>query len=169
VLSILFSITGNPNRTLSFLIPDSITPWVYVSPQSMWRHAGHIENVLREVPPDASVTATTYIVPHLSSRREIVRFPESLQVVNDQRQTLDVTYAIADLEMMRRYQKAFGGDRGDLVRAVGQIDRVLKEGSYGILKVEDGVILMKHQVPSTAEASQQWQVFRQSVKDLGIL
>ncbi len=169
VLSILITITANPNRTLSFLIPDSITPWVYVSPQSLWRHAGHIEKVLQEIPADASVTATTYLVPHLSSRREIVRFPESLQVTNDQRQTLNVTYVVADLEMMRRYQPAFGGDRGDLVRSVGVIDQVLKEGSYGILKVEDGVILMKRQTPSRAEASQQWQVFRQSVEALGIL
>jgi hypothetical protein len=95
-LSVILSLTSNPNRTLSFMIPDAIDPWVYVSLPQRWQHSAVIHSFLPEIPADASVAATTYIVPHLSSRREILRFPD-LVLRNDRREVVQTEYAIADL------------------------------------------------------------------------
>ena len=74
-LSTFFTITSNPSDTLYFLIPTSIKPWVYVSAPEQWQHSAKIRSLLAKIPDDASVSATTFIIPHLSSRREAIRLP----------------------------------------------------------------------------------------------
>ena len=41
----IFTITSNPNRTLSFVIPDAINPTVYVPLPRQWEHAAEIRQV----------------------------------------------------------------------------------------------------------------------------
>ncbi len=159
-LSLFFTLTSNPNQTLSFLIPDAINPTVYVSLPEQWRHAAQAQQILRQIPPEASVSATTYLVPHLSNRRELVRFPMSLQVRNDAQAIVNVDYAAVDLWRFRRYAPAFQGDRGDLTRSIQLIDQALGDGSYGLTAWADGVLLLQHQAPSNPEALAYWDPFR---------
>ena len=37
-LSCLFTVTANPNQSLSWMIPDSIQPWIYRNPLAQFRH-----------------------------------------------------------------------------------------------------------------------------------
>lgn len=161
-LSLLFTVTSNPNRTLSFLIPDSIDPFVYVSLPQQWSHAAHAQAMLAQIPPDASVSATTYLIPHLSSRRALVRFP-TLQFHNDDRQTIDVDWAIVDLWQLQQYQAAFAADRELLKVSVRSITRLVRQKQYGVVGFEDGVIVLQKGAVSEPIARTAWLNFRQQL------
>jgi len=161
-LSLVLTVAFNPNRTLYFLIPDSIQPWVYVSLPQQWQHVNQMRSLLAQIPPDASVSATTYLVPHLSSRREIIRWP-ALQLRNDAREVVQVDYIIADLWQLQQYQVAFKHDRRLLQDSVKFIDQLFRQGEYGIVGFQDGAILMQKKVTSVPEATAAWLAFRQEI------
>lgn len=161
-LSLLLSVTSNPNRTLSFIIPDSIDPWVSVPLVEQWQHAAEIRQVLPLIPADASVSATMYVMPQLSSRREIVHFPR-LNLRNDARAEVMVDYAIADLWQLYRYQPAFESDRTKLRLGVRLINRLLKQQTYGLIAIADGVVVLKRRATSSASALEQWQAFKVAI------
>jgi len=164
-ISLLFTFTANPNRTLYFLIPDSIQPWVYVPLARQWEHVGQMRSLLNQIPPNASVSATTYIVPHLSGRREIVRLP-ALQLRNDAREVVNVEFVIADLWHLQQYQVAFKHDRWLLQDNVTLIDQLFSKGEYGIVGFQDGVILMHKGVTSIPEVTASWLTFHRELEPL---
>lgn len=161
-LSLFFTFTSNPNRTFYFVIPDSIKPLVYVSLPQQWQHVNQMRPLLAQIPPDASVSATTYIVPHLSSRREILRLP-ALELRNDAKEVIKVDYAIADLWQLQKYQAAFKSDRSLLKDLTPLIDQLINNGEYGIIGFEDGVILLKKAASSDTQAKAAWLQFRQQL------
>ncbi|MCA1991469.1 MAG: DUF2079 domain-containing protein [Coleofasciculus sp. S288] len=164
-LSLFFSLASSPNRTFYFLLPDSYQPLVYVPLTEQWSRVGPIRSLLAQIPPTASVSATTYLVPHLSGRREIIRFP-ALQLRNDNQQVINVDYAIADLWQLQRYQVAFKGDRADLLAMVPVIDHVSSNGEYGITEFKEGVILMQKDAVSNPEAVAAWLEFKKEIESL---
>ncbi len=163
VLALGFTIAANPNRALSFMIPDSISPWVYISPVRQWQHAQAIRPLLAEIPPTASVAATTHIVPHLSSRREIVRFPD-LHLRNDQGEVILMDYAIADLWQLQQYQVAFKDDRQKLQAMLPAIAQMLAGQDYGLRAVRDGVLFWQRGVPADPQALADWSRWQQDLE-----
>lgn len=161
-LSLFFTFTSNPNRTFSWILPDSVQPWVYVPLTRQWQHASEIRPLLTQIPPDAGVSATTYLVPHLSSRREVLRLP-LWQLHNDAREVVKVEYIIADLWQLQQYQVSFSGDRTDLKAIVPVIDQLSNTEEYGIIGFRDGVILMQKGVVSQPTALAAWKSFRQKI------
>lgn len=162
-LSLIFTVINNPNRALSFMIPDSIRPWVYVPLSRQWDHASHINNVIRNIPDRVSVSGTTYLIPHLSSRRAIIRLP-SLEIRDDRNQVIRMEYAVADLWQLQQYKKAFKDSLSRLATVLPVLDKILSTGEYGVLQVEDGVVLMQKGVPSNPQALTDWQTLRQEVE-----
>ncbi len=175
-LSFVLMALSNPNRSLSFVVPDSISPRVYVPMVEQWHHAAAIYPLLDQIPGTASVSATTYLVPHLSSRRAIVRFPTSLEVTLDNSPELGspnlapppptsspVDYAMADLWQLDRYQVAFKSDGELLASCLAQVDRALAQG-YGLVGYGEGVVLLKHQSPSNPESLDRFTAFRQGLQ-----
>ncbi|AFZ37611.1 Protein of unknown function DUF2079, membrane [Stanieria cyanosphaera PCC 7437] len=160
VLSLFFTITSNPSRTLSFLIPDSIQPWVYVSLPEQWHRVPQIRSILKQIPPDASVSATTYLIPHLSGRRAIIRLT-GLEFRNDAGNVETVDYIIADLWQLQRYQIAFDEDRVALQTITELIERVTNNQEYGIIDFNQGVILLQKGANSNPDKSAAWQNYRE--------
>lgn len=162
-LSLFFSFTSSSsslNRTFYFLLPDSFDPWVRVSLTEQWHHVSQLRPLLAQIPPDASVSATTYLVPHLSSRREIIRWP-ALQLRNDTREVVNVDYVIADLWQLQQYQVAFDEERQLLQQSIALIDQLSGNREYGIIAFKDGVILMQKAAASDSLATDAWLAFRQ--------
>jgi uncharacterized membrane protein len=158
-LSILFTITSNPSRTLSFLIPDSIQPWLYVSAPEQWQHVPQVRSLLKKIPLNASVSATTYLIPHISSRREIIRLP-GLNFQNDAGIVTTVDYVIADLWQLEKYSTAFDLDR-DLLESINYlIDDLLQTKLYGVVDFNKGVILLQKGVESEQSAIAIWNRYR---------
>ncbi|MFG3817192.1 DUF2079 domain-containing protein [Limnothrix redekei] len=164
-LSLLFSFTSNPHRALYFLIPDSVQPWVYVSLPEQWSHVGHVRKVLAQIPEDASIAATTYLVPPLSSRRAIIRLPWT-EIRRDDQQVYSADYLVADTWHLARYQVAFSKERGELREFVPLVDRTLAQGQYGVQMVEDGVVLLKLNTPSDPAALAAWNQRRSELLPL---
>lgn len=161
-LTLFFSYTSSAsalNRAFYFMLPDSFDPWVHISLPQQWNHVQQMRPLVSQIPPDASVSATTYIIPHLSSRREIIRLPD-LSLRNDQQEVITVDYIIADLWRLQQYQVAFDQERGLLKSLVSLIDQVTAKQEYGIIGFEDGVILLHKGVNSNSDAMGKWLVFQ---------
>jgi uncharacterized membrane protein len=162
ILSLFFTVTANPNRTLSWAIPDSFQPWVYVSPPRQWQHSQAIRSLLAQVPPDASITATDHIVSHVSNRREVLRFPR-IRLINDEEENIRVEYVIADLWYLQQYQPAFADYRESLRRDIEDITR-MSDRRYGMVDFNDGVVLLQLDTESNPTAQAEWETFRQDVE-----
>lgn len=161
-LSLFFTFTLNPIRTWSFILPDSIDPWVYVSPGQQWHHAAQVRSLLQQIPPDASVGATDHLLPHVSSRRAVTRFP-NLLFRNDQDQVKAVDYVIADLWQLAQYQAAFRGDRENLQTWVPIVDQWLETKTYQLIDYEPGVVLLAREGRSDPDALAGWIKFSQQI------
>ncbi len=161
-LSLFFTFTSNPNRTFSFILPDAIDPWVQVPLIRQWQHVSQVRPLLAQIPANASVAATNTIVPILSSRREILRFP-MFELRNDAGEAVKMQYVIADMWQLQQYQAAFRRERGQLQQIVPAIDRMSKSGDYGIVGFEDGAILMRQGAASNSASVAAWTRFRQEL------
>ena len=164
-LSLLFTVGGNPNRSLSWLIPDSIRPWVYSSPLQQWQHGRAARAVLAEVPPQASVAASTPLIPPLALRPVLVRFPDHHQVQDRAGRAFPVDWIAVDLDWMRRYAVAFRKERRALRASLRELDALQKE--YGIRRVEDGVVLLQRGRADDPEALRRWQTLRNALPPEG--
>ncbi|MGF1495473.1 MAG: DUF2079 domain-containing protein [Elainellaceae cyanobacterium] len=164
-LAILFTLTSNPNRALSFAVPDSFTPRVYISAPQQWQHVGTIRSFMKSIPADASVAATTHIVPHLSSRRAIVRFPE-LKLRTDDREEIWVEYVLVDLWQLQQYQAAFADDRRRLQQLLPRLDRLIRQRRYGLVGFEDGVVFLRHNAATDPDALTAWTAYERELAPL---
>ena len=97
-------------------------------------------------------------MPHLSSRREILRFP-LYQLRNDAGEVISVDYILADLWQLKKYGIAFSGDRDALKEITQRIEQLTSNKEYGIIDFRDGVILMKKAVPSEPKAVKNYTLF----------
>jgi uncharacterized membrane protein len=156
VLSVILMLSGNPHRTFSFMIPDSIRPWVFVPLTRQWEHAGHIYNVIRNVPENVSVTTTTHLIPQLSTRRAILRLP-LVEIYNDRQQKVQMEYAIADLWQLQEYSKAFKDSQFFLIQTLTALEKLVNEKQYGVLQVEDGVVMVAKGQPSNPVMFAEWK------------
>jgi uncharacterized membrane protein len=155
-LSIIVTILGNPNDALSFLIPYSYRPWLYFSPSQQLTHAQRINSLLAQIPRTASVSATSDIVPHLSSRREVLRFP-NLELINDAQEKIWVEYALVDLWKNVQFREISQGDRRMFAKNRAQVEKILESNLYGLIDYQEGVLLLKRGSPSNAEALAAWE------------
>lgn len=158
ILSLIVSILGNQNSAFYFLIPDTIRPLIYISIPEQWNHIHQFQPLLKQIPANASVSATTELIPKLSNRREIVRLSE-LRLINDARQTITVDYIIADIWRRHKYQIAIK-KRQPSEDFFQFIDEVTKNQQYGIIGFADGVILLKKSTISNPQATNAWLNFR---------
>ena len=165
ILSLIFTITSNPHKALYFLIPDSIQPWVYVSFTHQLSHANNLRNLMQNIPNDASISTTTYAIPHLSSRRRIVRLP-MLQIRDKENKITDVDYALVDMWQLQQHKLVGAKDTRRLKAMVPIIDRILQEKSYGIINFKDNILLFQKNQPSQPEALSNWWQLREELKPI---
>jgi len=148
----------NPSRAFAFAVPDSFQPWVYVPLPLQWQRAGQMHQLLAQIPPAASVTATTYLVPHVSGRRAVLRMP-MIDYQDDAGRPQTVEYVTADFWRLRRYQVAFGRDRDRYDTFVPFINSLIDSGQYGLINSRDGLVLLQRNTPSDPQALTDWQAF----------
>jgi hypothetical protein len=144
-LSLLFTLTGNPNRSLSWLIPDSVRPWVYSSPWRQWQHGRRARSLLAIIPPDASVAASTHLIPVLADREVLVRFPDHHAYRDRNGTEQPVDWIAVDLDWLERYGVAFRRDRQFLRRSLTRLQEF--PDSYSVQRVDDGVVLLQREGP----------------------
>ena len=155
-LSLIFTLTSNPNRSLSWLVPDSVSPWVHVPLQESWRRAQVGRDSLALIPADATVAASTHLVPPLARREVLVRFPQSITYLDRDGRTQPVDWIAVDLERLRRYAPAFAEDGEVLRRCRERLEAM--GADYGIRSLNDGVVVLQRgaaDAPGSRQALQQ--------------
>jgi len=151
LLSLLFTLSSNPNRSLSWLVPDSLQPWVHRSPWRQWQHAQQARAALALIPSQASVAASTPLVPPLASREALVRFPYHWRYQDRQGQAHSVDWIAVDLDYQAHYAKAFRKERKALKQTL-QLIEALPQAGYHVQAVRDGVVLLEHNGPIRPQA-----------------
>lgn len=157
-LSLLFTFTLNPSRTWSFIIPDSVDPWVHLTLTKQWSHAQEVRSLLAQLPPDASVAATDNLLPHISGRRAVLRFP-TLEFRNEAGEAVGVDYILIDFWQLQQYAIAFSGSQGRIEEWTPLIQKLVDQQQYGVVAATPGVFLLKRDTLSDAEALEMWQAF----------
>jgi uncharacterized membrane protein len=140
-LSLLFTLSGNPNRSLSFLIPDSVDPWIYSSPAAQWQHGRAARRLLRSIPSHDSVAATTPLVPLLAQREALVRFPRSTAYQDREGNRREVNWIAMDVAYLQKHGKVSKGDREELKQIGELLPDLLTH--YGIAGVDDGIVVLQ--------------------------
>jgi uncharacterized membrane protein len=152
LLSLVFTIGGNPNRSLSWIIPDSVRPLIYRSPWHQWQHGQQALSAISLIPAGASVAANTPLVPHLAAREAIIRFPDNLHYKDRQGQILPVEWIAVDTDYQQRYGSAFPAEQKSLRKTT----RMLRElqADYGVQTVQDGVVVLHRSSAPRAGAAE---------------
>ena len=148
-LSLLLTVSSNPHRSLSFLIPDSIDPWVYSSPSQQWSHGSAARRALAVIPSDASVAANTPLVPLLARRNVVVRFPFETGYLDRNGIPQAVDWVAVDLDLLERYGVAFRGDWRQLRNSKRWIEE--QRQGYRVQSLDDGVVVLQQDGPIHAE------------------
>lgn len=162
-LSVLLTYTSNPHRALYFISPYSIQPWVYQSLSAQLEHAADLKTVFNSIPQDASVSTSGYIVPHLSGRRNIIRL-EVMQMKDEQGKTVDIDFGLLDLWQLQQDNLKAPIDRGRVRGGVRFADEALRNGTYGVAEVLDGVVLIQKGITSKPEVLAAWLKLRQEIE-----
>ena len=162
-LSMLLTYTSNPHRALYFISPYSIQPWVYQSLSAQLDHAADLKTVFNSIPKDASISTSGYIVSHLSGRRNIIRL-EVMQMKDENGKTVDVDYGLLDLWQLRENNLKGPIDRGRVRGGVRFADEALRQGTYGVAQVLDGVVLIQKGITSKPEVLAAWLKLRQEIQ-----
>ena len=134
---------------------------------------------MSQIPPDASVAATPYAVPPLSSRREIIRlvgrrfadgnnleFFGALQLRNDRNKVISVDYVLADVWQAKQIQvvnKNVQDEQAQFQALLPILDQLITEQEYGLREVRDGALWIQKGVSSDAQALSAWAEFRASL------
>ena len=144
-LSLLLTLTSNPHRSLSFLVPTSVQPWVHSSPAEQWSHGAAARRALAVIPPQASVAANTPLVPLLARRELLVRFPVNTGYLDRKGQTQSVDWVAVDLELLEHYGRAFAGDWRQLRKSKRWIEK--HRQAYRVQSLADGVVVLQKEGP----------------------
>ncbi len=140
-LSLIFTLTSNPNRTISFLMPQSINPWVYRSPIKQWKHSQIALNLISNIPNNASISASNCLIPHLASREILIRFPYHINYQDRQGVNDYVDWIAVDLDEHSRYAHAFRNEWRDLQSI---LDLLLSlDDIYNVQFIQDGVVILQ--------------------------
>ncbi len=163
VLSLIIAVASSPNHAFYFLIPESVQPWVYIPLTRQWNHVKYIHDLMKLIPANASVSATTSIIPHLANRRGIIRLP-ALKLEVDKKQIIDVDYALADLWEMQQIEPIYHNTRQDIENFITLFDQLLAQKKYGLVGLEDGVILLEKNITSNLQAVERWLEWKQKLQ-----
>ena len=143
-LSLVLTISSNPHRSLSALIPDSIDPWVHSGWADQWNHGKAARQALRVIPADASVAANTPLIPLLARRSVVVRFPFSTTYQERAGTIKAVDWIAVDLDFLNRYGVAFQGDWKQLRNSKRWIEN--NRDDYRVRALNDGVVVMERTI-----------------------
>jgi len=121
---------------------------------------GRCDRCLRKCPtPEASVAATDNLLPHVSGRRAVLRFP-TLTYRNDAGEVTMVDFVLVDFWQLQQYAIAFSGSQERLQEWLPVVQALINEQNYGVVAATPGVFLLQRGAPADAAALARWQAFQ---------
>jgi uncharacterized membrane protein len=97
-------------------------------------HTALAQKFIAMIPPDASVSAQTKLVPHISQRKTIYMFPYGVDHAESDYIFLDVTGDVYPYFGSTNY--------------IREVKTILRGGQYGVVAAQDGYLLLKRGLPA---------------------
>lgn len=128
VLVLCYMLVRVFNSTVQYNV-YSVMPYAhgFVRPQ-VTQHDKLATHFLKEIPANASVSAQTTLVPHLSERQYIYLFP----------------YAVNHADYIFLDASAYTYPFKDYNAYASSVKSILQQGNYGIVDMDDSYLLLKH-------------------------
>ena len=143
LVALFFALIGNPHHTLSAVIPDSISPWVYVPPWEQLQRGHNSREMLRNIPAQASVSAETQLIPVLAERRVLLRFPFNTNYTDEKGDAHGVDWIVIQPRFNARYAPAFRRQANTLALGMARTKELIQQGKYGIVHCSSSGILLQ--------------------------
>ena len=148
-LGLVLTLVGNPHRTLSAVIPDSFSPWAYVSPQQMLNRRQAASQAVALIPADASVAADTPLLPLLAQREAAIRFPRHVEYRDRDGRIQPVDWVVALPGYHTPLAQVFKGSRNKQQRIQRELRKLTASGDYRLLHCQGGAVVLQRQAPDT--------------------
>ena len=148
-LGLVLTLLGNPHRSLSALIPDSISPWVHVSPPQMLERRTTALEAVALVPPDVSVSADTPLLPLLARREALIRFPRYTSYRDRAGQEQAVDWVAAFPGYYQPLAKTFKRERKQQRSIRRKLKDLTESGGYRLVYCHRGAVVLKRSVRGT--------------------
>ena len=149
-LGLVLTLVGNPHRTLSAVIPDSFSPWAYVSPQHMLERRKAASEAVELIPADASVAADTPLLPLLAQREAAIRFPRHVQYRDREGRVQPVEWVVALPGYYAPLAPVFKGSRNKQQRIQRELLKLKALGDYRLVHCQGGAVVLQRQEHDTA-------------------
>ncbi len=150
--ALIFAIIGNPHRSFSAFIPDSVNPWVHVPIQKQFSRGINTREILSLIPKEASIASETHLIPQLATRRVLMRFPENYKYIDTHKNIKEVDLIVSQPRFNADYLPAFHHHGLWLKNSIFKIQElVFKKNNYGVLYCSPKGIILKKGLVSSAK------------------
>ncbi len=153
-IALFFSIIGNPHRSLSAVIPDSIQPWVHIPVYRQFQRGKEAKKIFSLIPDEASVAAETHLIPQLAEREILIRFPESYTFKDRNGSLQKPDYIISQPSYNKDYGKAFRHHARWVIRSGDRMKSLIENNQYGVFICDKKTIVLKKGLADTKEKQQ---------------
>ena len=141
-IGLLLTIVSNPHRTFSAVVPDSFSPWVHVSPLEMLNRRAVGLKALSLIPPTASVSADTPLLPRLAQREVAIRFPNGVDYLDREGKVLEVDWIAAFPGYYSPLVPLFRRETEQQEGIMNALERLTADGRYEQVFCEDGAVVL---------------------------
>ena len=142
-IGLLLTIVSNPHRTFSAVVPDSFSPWVHVSPSAMLKRRELGRKAFSLIPPRASVSADTPLLPWLAQREVAIRFPDGVRYIDREGQIQEVDWVAAFPGYYSPLVPLFKRETEQQSSILNELERLTSEGRYRKVFCEGGAVVLR--------------------------
>ena len=141
-LGLLLTLVSNPHRTFSAVVPDSFSPWVHVSPSEMLKRRALGRKALSLIPPTASVSADTPLLPWLAQREVAIRFPNGVRYLDREGKIQEVDWVAAFPGYYSPLVPLFKRETEQQRGILNELQALISEGRYERVFCEGGAVVL---------------------------
>ena len=145
-LGLVLTLVGNPNRSLSALIPDSFSPWVHVAPAEMLSRRQVALDAIALIPSGASVSADTPLLPLLAQREAVIRFPKHVRYRDRDGAVQEVDWVVAFPGYYEPLAPVFKRERKQQRSIREELGELTASGRYRLVHCSGGAVVLQRQV-----------------------
>ena len=141
-IGLLLTLVSNPHRTFSAVVPDSFSPWVHVSPSEMLKRRALGRKALSLIPPTASVSADTPLLPWLAQREVAIRFPNGVRYLDREGKIQEVDWVAAFPGYYSPLVPLFKRETEQQRGILNELQALISEGRYERVFCEGGAVVL---------------------------
>ncbi len=144
IIAFAFALAANPHRALSFVIPDSIDPWVKVPLNEQLVRGKVARQVVNLIPRTAAVSAETHLIPQLAQRQVLLRFPENDQYIDEKGHHVSVDFIASQPRFNLSYAPAFNHHKLWVSKSINRLEELVETSQYTVFYCDKHSIILEY-------------------------